>query len=772
MKELKSGIEQLKLSPENRATFNQLISQSELDHAVVGVFGSFSVGKSELLNKIIGRDKFLPTHTNETTAIVTSIHFGDEEKIELMYVDGSVENVSMESFHELVAGGNVSGIEKINVSLSEPEWLKHVEFIDTPGRNTKFAAHVEASKKAIIDADAAIYVLPWQGLTVEDIIYLKDLMIYQPNLYFILNKVDRIDEEQGQTIEEVRKQVEENLAEQLGKRYSVYAISAKTGFNFSKFKEELIPQITSNIKELKQSRFKHAIGELIEKHILSIQNEIQALKLTTLQDKQAVQDQKRKIEMEQTRLDDHVRKELSVLKEALKHLQVDTDSFIEAILSEVIKEIKTRVNEMYEKRNNGEELQQIIENHLLTARNKIYQRFEEKLNPILKDKNHYKLSELEGSGLSIQFQEPSFEELQKKYEERLQEITTRYDNKEQRLNDILSGTNEDVSPAEIEKLRLEISELEEKVQDEYVPQYIVEQDFDPDKAKKIMKSIGMVGDVAISIVAAYATAGVSAGAQVAGKAAGKEATSQLAKQAGKEATNQLTKKVAKEAGKKVVEQTVKTGGKEIFKNVGLKSLAIIEKGLSPFETAATAIGTAIDENRGADKVLDINHRQKFFMRQQHIESQFQRKKDELNQLKEQQKSNATIARNVEMKIERIEQEKNEEIQRVEKAMRNNQVQFNKLKFEESMYEQLSMLSSNEQEKYKGWIKLETDRVYLMLEKMLPSYYEEEMSRGIAQLVSVEESAQLNMENINERFDILHNELTICNDIKQEIYHGQ
>ena len=150
----------------------------------------------------------------------------------------------------------------------------------------------------------------------------------------------------------------------------MYAISAKTGFNFSKFKEELIPQITSNIKELKQSRFTHAIGELIEKHILSIQNEIQALKLTTLQDKQAVQDQKRKIEMEQTRLDDHVKKELSLLKEALKHLQVDADSFIEATLGEVIKEIKTRVNEMYEKRNNGEELQQIIENHLLTARNK------------------------------------------------------------------------------------------------------------------------------------------------------------------------------------------------------------------------------------------------------------------------------------------------------------------------------------------------------------------------------------------------------------------
>ena len=44
----------------------------------------------------------------------------------------------------------MSGIEKINVSLLEPEWLRHVEFIDTPGRNTKFTAHVEASKKQLL----------------------------------------------------------------------------------------------------------------------------------------------------------------------------------------------------------------------------------------------------------------------------------------------------------------------------------------------------------------------------------------------------------------------------------------------------------------------------------------------------------------------------------------------------------------------------------------------------------------------------------------------
>ncbi|MCQ6274781.1 dynamin family protein [Bacillus sp. V3B] len=802
MEELRVSLDKIKLSSDEQGIVEKLIAQSELEQVVIGLFGSFSVGKSELLNKMIGREGLLPTHTNETTAIVTSITYGDEDKIELIYSDGRVTTTSRENLHALVAGENVAEIEKIAIALLEPEWLKQVEFIDTPGRNTKFTAHVEASKQAIIDADVAVYVLPWQGLTAEDIVYLKDLMIYQPNLYFILNKVDRIEEGQGQTIEEVRLNVEKELTDQLGKGFPVYAISAKTGFNLSVFQDEFIPQVTANIKQFKQQRFTHAIEELITRHARSIEHEINLLELANSQDRQAFQDQKRKVEVEQTKLNGHVSKELAILNEMLAGVQTDTSSFIEATLRQTMQQIKPKLLAKYAQRHESEALNTIVESNLLTARNKIYQRFEAKIDEAIMDKKHYKLSELESSGANIEFQEPSFEDLQERYQERLQELAEQYDSKKNRLEQVLNDPNENVLDTEIEELQQAMVQLEEQMREEYVPEYIVDENFDPNKSTKILKFIGVAGDIGVSIALAVATAGISAGAQVAGKAGaevakqtGKEATKQLTKQvgkeAGKQATKQLTKQVVKETGeaigKEVIEQTVKKvgketlkqagketlkqGGKETLKKVGLESLKVIGNLASPVETAATAIGQAIDSTRKIDTVLNVEHRQKFFMKKQQIKSQFQLKKNELNQLKEQQKSNVTIVRNIEIKMEQIERNKEEEFKKLEQAMKHDQEQLNKVKFEESIHEQLDVLSSSEQDKYKMWVKLELDKVSLMLENTIPSYYHNEFSKLMQQIESVEADSKLNQGTITERLAELQQELSICHKMKQRITYG-
>ena len=124
MEELRDSLDRISLLSDEQRIVEQLIAQSELEQGVIGLFGSFSVGKSELLNKMVGRDGLLPTHTNETTAIVTSITYGDEDKIELIYKDGRMDTTSRENLHTLVAGGNVAEIEKIAIALSEPEWVK------------------------------------------------------------------------------------------------------------------------------------------------------------------------------------------------------------------------------------------------------------------------------------------------------------------------------------------------------------------------------------------------------------------------------------------------------------------------------------------------------------------------------------------------------------------------------------------------------------------------------------------------------------------------
>ena len=611
-------------------------------------------------------------------------------------------------------------------------------------------------------------------------------MIYQPNLYFILNKVDRIEEQQGQTIEEVRLNVEKELVDQLGKVFPVYAISAKTGFNLSVFQDEFIPQVTSNIKQLKQQRFTHAIKELITRHARSIENEINMLELANSQDEQAFQDQKRKIEVEQAKMNGHVNKELAILKEMLAGVQTDTSSFIEATLRQTMQQIKTKLLARYTQRHETEALNTLVESNLLTARNQIYKRFEAKLNQTISDKNHYKLSELESSDANIQFQEPSFEDLQERYQERLKELATQYDSRKNRLQRMINDSNENVLDGEIEALQQSIVQLEEQMCEEYVPEYLIDENFDPNKAEKISKIVGVAGDIAVSIALAVATSGVSAGAQAAGKvgaeaakqtgqAIGKEVVGQVAKETGKAVGKEVVEKVAKETGKavgkEVVEKVAEKAGKETLKKIGLESLKVIGKLTSPVETAASTIGQAIDSTRKADSVLNMEHRQKFFLKKQQIESQFQHKKNELNQLKEQQKSNSTIVRNIEVKLEQIDRNKEEEINKLEQSVKHDQAQLNKVKFEESIHEQLDVLSMNEQDKYKSWVKLELDKVSLILEKTLPSYYDDEFSKLVQQMESVEAKSKLNKGTIIDRLATLQQELSICNEMKQRITNG-
>lgn len=64
-------VKQLPLREEDQR-FLQLIEQQAKEQAMtLGVFGSFSVGKSALINALLGQPEFLPTHTNETTALPT-----------------------------------------------------------------------------------------------------------------------------------------------------------------------------------------------------------------------------------------------------------------------------------------------------------------------------------------------------------------------------------------------------------------------------------------------------------------------------------------------------------------------------------------------------------------------------------------------------------------------------------------------------------------------------------------------------------------------------
>lgn len=777
---IQEQLSQLQLPEQESDIAKQLLYNVQTNQAVVGLFGSFSVGKSELLNKLLGREGILPTHTNETTAIVTRIVYGSEDRIELIYHDGHVEEISMEQLRDYGTGGSVEQINKIMITLSSPEWLQQIEFIDTPGRNTKYSAHIEASKQAIIEADAAIYVLPWQGLTLEDIVYLKDLVLYQPNLYFVLNKVDRIEEEQGQSIEEVRQKVENEIFDQLEKKFPVYALSAKTGYNFDQFKEQFIPELVNNITEIKNTRFTHALDQFILSHEKSLQNELNILKLASAKDHEALDDEIRKIEVEQSKLQDQIKRKLVNTKGLLNAVQSEVNDVIANYLLETKHKLVGKLQDKSTLTHSLEDINTMIETELLSTRNKIYTRFEEKIGQVTSDRNLYQLSKLEGTEVQFQYNEPTYDDLQARYEERIVEITEQYQAKKNRLQLLVSEGNQD-SASEMEQINQALIELEAQLQEEYKPEYIDDINFDQNKATKVLGYVGKAGDIALSIAAAVATAGVSAGAQIAGKA-GAEVAKQTGKQtvklATKEAVKTTTTQMVKNTGKVLTKEGLKTVGKEVAKQsgketakrIGLETLKAAGALASPVETITTNIGQAIDQNRRPEQELDKHHRQQFFMKRQRIEEKYDSLKNELRQLKDAQANNQAVAKNVEQKLLDMEKRQQEETNKLEQSIKRDQEKIMSKHFEKTLAEQLDELMTFETEKYVSWAKGEIEGVYLVLEKTIPTYYEQELSNWREQIQIAKDGFSEEEEQINVRMNEVESQLAICMDIRGQIRH--
>jgi Dynamin family len=771
--DIKTQVRKLHLSDEEEGLVHQFIQQAETDHVSVGMFGSFSVGKSLLINRLVERDGLLPTHTNETTAIVTRIAYAPEEGVDVYYKNGEIQHLPLEVLHQFAVGDQVGKVDKIIVSLSDPAWLEKVEIIDTPGRNTKYQVHMEASKQAIIEADAAIYVLPWQGLTLEDIVYLKDLIVYQPNLYFVLNKIDRIEERQGQTIDDVRLEVEKELEKELGQQFPVYALSAKTGLNLEGFSRGLVPQLTGQVQNLKKQRFLKAMDTFLNRHEQMLTNDLKVMNMAATRDQQALEDDIRKIEVEQSKIHDLVNKQLLLTKNQLETIQADVTGYIENTLRQAQNELETKVTDQ----NHSLDFNKIVENELVSARNTIYRRMEQQLKNVGSDKAIH-LSELEPLQSQIHYQEPNFADLHGIYQERLKQISSQYSSKKQRLEMMLNGELQQCSAEEIDLLNQELEVLEHKLLEEYVPQYVKDENHDPQQAAKILKTIGFVGDIAVSVALAAVTAGASAGAQTVGKTASKAGAKTVTKGGTKVAVKAGMKAGAETLGKKVAGRIDQEESKSEKKEEEEKkpsplqeSLKVLDQMTSPVETIATSIGQAIDSARKPDQSIDTLHRQRFFIKRNEIEKRFDAKKMELERLKKGQRENKKVVHDIESKLNDIDKKMQEEMVRLEQTVQRDKERAQARHFRESIGKQLNELVGKEKERYVNWATHEINQVYTILESTLPSYYEEELARWMNKMKAVKEQFTEEAGSLEEKKAILETDLVLCKQMKESLSHG-
>ncbi len=193
------------------------------------VLGQFKRGKSTFINSLIG-DTLLPTAIVPLTSIVTVLKYGDQQKIEVIFKDGTRREISRDGLAEYVTEkGNPKNVKQVDrVEISYPsDYLKQgVHIIDTPGVGSIFSNNTEMTYDFLPHVDAALFLLAGDPpISEAELAFLRDIRKFVEKIFFIQNKVDYLDEAEREESMAFSKQV---IEEALGRdSVVIYPLSAK-----------------------------------------------------------------------------------------------------------------------------------------------------------------------------------------------------------------------------------------------------------------------------------------------------------------------------------------------------------------------------------------------------------------------------------------------------------------------------------------------------------------------------------------------------------------
>ena len=192
------------------------------------VVGQFKRGKSTFINSLIG-DEILPTSVVPLTSIITVLRYGKKENIKVLLEQGEVKEIERSELKEWVTEEgnprNEKGVKEVEI-LYPSEYLKDgICLIDTPGVGSIFENNTEMTYKYLPKIDAAIFLISADPpVSQSELEFLKDVMRHVENIFFILNKIDYLDDEELKASLSFTKQTIEKA---IGKKIEIYPLSAK-----------------------------------------------------------------------------------------------------------------------------------------------------------------------------------------------------------------------------------------------------------------------------------------------------------------------------------------------------------------------------------------------------------------------------------------------------------------------------------------------------------------------------------------------------------------
>lgn len=794
------NLDNLKLDAESKELIKKLILEKKDTNFKIAVLGEFSVGKSAIINKLINKD-LLPTQSIETTAIPTNIKYSNVEKMIINKFNGDIVEADVSQLQSLKANDdNVYEIENIDVFLNSPEWLEDLEIIDTPGRNTKFEQHKIASQKAFIESDIGIYIMNWKGLSRDDLLYIQEILEYQKNLLFVVNKVDLINESEDTSREEIIENIKDNLQQSLGLEFPVIATSIKEENTINQLKNDYILNSKKNMEVLKNERYEYVLQQLLNNHIQKLNLELEKLNLLTTTDN-------KKLEYEKNRINNLIEDEKieiqRFIKDISKKINYKKNELIIQYDKEFEKEISIIKREIQDLTTiNISDLQDELTNRMLKIQEKLKSLSENQLNNILDDTIKYQPKPINNDEFNkMEIQEFDFTYLQDKYIKQKENTLKKYNDINERLNN--KNKNFSSNENDIKLLQDELRNIEEEIEEKYVPQYIQQTHNNVNKNEKLMNVIGIIGDIGVSVALGALTGGASVAGQLSA-----EAAKQGTKAAGKEAAKTTIKVTAKETGKRISKDTLKNTSKKIIQKVALsekgkkiaagavkgasenfkdkvkkenelrndqmssqienngesnKFVDVLDFVTSPIQSISRNIGKNMDAQalNNLSKKEDMDYKREFFENRRYKLEKFNKMERELKELKSEQSNNERLKQKIESKL--IENEKNLKLeqQRIEeeyeKELKEKQQQY----LYNNLFEQLDIVSEQVKGNMIQWLNIEISELLNIVKQTVPSIQLNKLEELQSTLNNVNIDNQNNFEENQNKIQEINRAIEEC-----------
>lgn len=223
----------------------------------IAVLGRFKAGKSSFLNHLFGR-KLLPVGVVPVTAVVTEVAYGPEEEATVQFLDGSWEEISIDSIRSYITESenpeNLKQVALVEVELPSLKRFHNIRFVDTPGLESVFTHNTETALSWLPQVGLALVAIGVDPpLSERDLTLMRNLYQFTPHVSVLLTKVDALTEPER---EEVVAFVSEQLRRHLSPPPAVFPYSVRPGY------EDLVHRVEKDLILATQEDFaerQHAI---------------------------------------------------------------------------------------------------------------------------------------------------------------------------------------------------------------------------------------------------------------------------------------------------------------------------------------------------------------------------------------------------------------------------------------------------------------------------------------------------------------------------------